>query len=820
MMRLHAAQITVLVGGMLLLAGMLFVVLSRPANGQAQAKGNRRAPLPSAAEIARLPADGGKEFNRLVHEKSPYLLQHARNPVDWYPWGPEAFARAKKENKPIFLSVGYSTCHWCHVMEHESFEREDVAAILNEHYVCVKVDREERPDVDQIYMLATQLLTGSGGWPNSVWLTPDGRPWFAGTYFPREDRGGQVGFKTLLTRLAAGWRDHNKDMLSRADRLAKALRQYSGEGGAAATGRLSYDLLDVAAREMAETFDPVRGGFGRAPKFPPHARLRLLLDLYRRGRDANALSMATRTLEAMALGGIHDHVAGGFHRYATDAVWLVPHFEKMLYDNAQLARAYVEAHELTGRAEFRRVAERTFDWVLREMRDPAGGFHSALDADSEGEEGKFYLWTPAEVLDVLGKAEGERFCRVYDIVEGGNWWDPVHGTKPGTSIPHLAAPVEQLAEKEKLPPEALRGRLAASRGKLLARRVKRVWPHRDDKVLTAWNALMISSLAHGGRVLDEPRYTEAAEAAANFLLENLRRKDGRLLRTWRAGSAKLNAYLDDYAFLADALLELHRATGEARWLDEAKALADGMVRHYADPAGAGFFFTAYDHEDLLVRTKDPTDGVLPAGNAVAAHALVRLARRTGDRAYLATARATLEGFQAVTARMPSGMAHTLLATAAFLDGTTPAGTAGRKPDAVADKKPVRIEAFAARAEAAPGETVEIELRLTVDPGWHVNSHQPGEGLVATEVALARGAPAELGTVRYPPGRNVKFPFRPDALSVYTGTVRLAVPVRLAADAKPGKAKLALLVTTQPCSDRACQASQTQTVGVEVTVASK
>jgi len=793
-------------------------VLQRDACGQqGTSAGPGRKPLPPAGQIAALPADGGAEFNRLIHEASPYLLQHARNPVDWHPWGPAAFAKAKKEGKPVFLSVGYSTCHWCHVMEHESFEHADVAKLLNEHFVAIKVDREERPEIDHLYMLATQLLTGRGGWPNSVWLTPDSKPWYAGTYFPREDRGGMSGFQTVLTRLAEVWRTRRKEVGARADEIAQAVARYAAGGHVETTGRLSYDLLDAALREAGESFDEAHGGFGGAPKFPPHGRLRLLRTLHRRTGDANALRLATRTLDAMALGGIRDHVAGGFHRYATDAVWLVPHFEKMLYDNAQLARAYADAHAATGEPRYRRVAVETFDWALREMRDPAGGFHSALDADSEGEEGKFYLWTRQEVLDVLGADDGERFCRVYGITAEGNFRDPVTGERPGTNIPHLAAPVEDHATREKLSADELRRLLTAAREKLLARRGKRVWPGRDDKVLTSWNALMISSLAHGGRVLKEPRYVDAAGRAADFILTHMR-KGGRLLHTWRGGRARLGAYLDDYAFLADALLELHAATGEARRLREAQSLADELLARYADASGGGFFFTADDHEKLLARAKEPTDGPLPSGNAVAAEVLVRLAGLTGRKEYLDAAGTTLEAFQGFMARMPAETASMVLAAAAYLDAKAAGAPPARKPDAVADRKPVRIEAFASRRKAAPGETIDVELRLTIDKGWHVNSHRPlGKDLVATTVALAKGSPAALGEVDWPPGTKVKLELSPEALRVYEGTVRIAVPVRLAPAAAPGPAKLALTVTTQACNDRTCLAPATATLALPVEV---
>ena len=614
-----------------------------------------RKPLPPAAEIAKLPSDGGKEFNRLIHEKSPYLLQHARNPVNWYPWGPEALAKAKKEGKPIFLSVGYSTCHWCHVMERESFENEAVAKIMNEFYVSIKVDREERPDLDQVYMAATQMLAGQGGWPNSLWLTPEGKPWYAGTYFPPDDKFGRPGFKKILTQLAGAWKAQNAEILKRADETATRIKLYtSGKTRTPASGNISHKLLENATGRMSMTFDPQQGGFGRAPKFPPHGNLLLLLGEYERTKDKRLLHMATVTLDSMYAGGIHDHVGGGFHRYATDAIWLLPHFEKMLYDNAQLARAYVKAYELTGKDRHKRAAKDIYAWVLREMTDPGGGFYSALDADSDGEEGLFYVWTRKEVIDVLGEKAGGEFCKAYGFKDGGNFRDQATGKKTGANIPHF--PTGSKADDKQF---------AEARAKLLARRVKRVWPYKDDKILTSWNGLMIEALAQGGRVLKDRSLTAAAEKAARFVLTKMR-KNGRLLRTYRDGGAKLNAYLDDYAYMGVALLELHRTTGEKKWLTEAVSLTDAMVKHYGDPTHGGFFFTSSDHEELLARTKDPFDRAVPAGNAVAVRLLVEVGSLTKQAKYRTAAKKTLKAFSPFMQRSPGGMSTMLHAAGRFL----------------------------------------------------------------------------------------------------------------------------------------------------------
>ena len=778
----------------------------------------RAKPLPTDEEVAMLPSDGGKHFNRLIHEKSPYLLQHARNPVDWYPWSKEAFARAKKLDRPVFLSVGYSTCHWCHVMERESFERQDVAAILNEHFVAIKVDREERPDVDRIYMNATQLLTGRGGWPNSVWLTPDGKPWFAGTYFPREDVAGRPGFKTVLKRLSEVWRTRRKDVEQQAERFSAAIRRLGEGRHVEGPGKLGADIVAAAIGELGRSFDSRHGGFGGAPKFPPHTALRLLLQARRRGGDEPLLNMATLTLDAMALGGVRDHVGGGFHRYSTDARWFQPHFEKMLYDNAQLSRAYVDAYLITGNEEYRRVAVGIYEWVLREMTDPAGGFHSALDADSEGEEGTFYLWRYDEIIRALGPEEGELFCRVYSVLKDGNYRDEATGRSTAQNILHLGRPLAATAKVEGIDEARLRPRLDRALGKLLELRGRRVRPHLDDKVLTGWNGLMVGSLAHAGRVLKQPRYTAAAERAASFILAKLR-KDGRLLRSWRKGRAGLNAYLDDHAFLADGLLDLHHATGRKRWLDEARTLVKALDDRYADPAG-GYFFTYADHEELLARLKDPFDGAIPSGNAAAARVLVRLARLTGEEAYLDRAGKLLESFAGFMRQAPRGTYGLIGAAEMYLEQRAAAGpreTAGRKPIARSAKKPVTVEAFADRTDLEPGGQLALTVQLTIEKGWHVNSARPGlDSLAPMRISLKSDA-AALGPISYPEGRVVKV--GPDRLSVYDGTVRIDVPVKIAADAPAGRMRVTLEVRVQPCDDSRCLLPQVHTlpIPVEVTV---
>jgi uncharacterized protein YyaL (SSP411 family) len=528
--------------------------------------------LPTPEEIAKLPPDGGPEFNRLIFEGSPYLLQHARNPVDWYPWGTAAFERAKSEDKPVFLSIGYSTCHWCHVMESESFEDAEVAALLNASFVCVKVDREERPDVDQVYMAVTQAMAGSGGWPMTLVMTPDKKPYFAATYVPKTTTAGRTGLLELLPQLADAWKTRKADVAQRADRVVAWLAgSATGDPGAA----LEAATLDLAAQQLAASFDGANGGFEKAPKFPIPHRVRALLRVWKRTGDANALEMAERTLRGMARGGIRDHLGGGFHRYSTDARWLVPHFEKMLYDQASIALAYVEAFEATRKEEYRTVAREIFAYVQRDLALPGGAFASAEDADSEGEEGRFYLWTRAEVASALGEEDGALFARIYGI-------EP-----EGRTVLHLARPAESESGEN-------RERIARAKAKLLAARSSRVRPLRDDKVLTDWNGLMIAAFARAARAFDEPAYAESARKAADFVLAELSDGDGRLRKRWRAGEAAHAAVLEDYAFLALGLIELYETDFDERRLAQAVKLCDAMVARFWDGKAGGFFSTADD----------------------------------------------------------------------------------------------------------------------------------------------------------------------------------------------------------------------------------
>jgi uncharacterized protein YyaL (SSP411 family) len=614
--------------------------------------------------------------NRLAEESSPYLLQHAGNPVDWYPWGPEALARAKAEDRPIFLSIGYSACHWCHVMEHESFEDTQIARVMNEHFVCIKVDREERPDLDQIYMNAVQMMTGRGGWPMSVFLTPELKPFYGGTYWPPAARMGMPGFNQVLAAVADAWHERRAQALEQADALTHNVRLAAAPE--IEPGELHFALLDRAGGELERSFDAEHGGFGGAPKFPHPMDLRLLARLWHRNRSPSGLRVLTHTLDKMAAGGIYDQLGGGFHRYSVDEHWLVPHFEKMLYDNALLVPCYLDAFSITGNDDYARVARQTCDYVLREMTDAAGGFYSTQDADSEGVEGKFFVWTPREIEDALGAAAGGVFCDVYDVTPQGNF-------EHGQSILHLARPPAEWAEVLGRDPGDLRRELDASREALLAVRSKRVRPGLDDKVLVAWNGLMIEALAQAAGVLDEARYLTAAQRAADFILTHMRRGDGRLLHSWRRGAARLDAYLDDYACLANALVSLYEADFDERWIDEATRLADVLLRLFDDPGRGGFYFTASDHEALLARQKDLYDNAVPSGNSLAALALLRLGKLTGREAYLAVAERTLHSAAAIMRQAPRASGQMLAALDMFLGPTPEIVILGdpRQPDTAA-----------------------------------------------------------------------------------------------------------------------------------------
>lgn len=599
-----------------------------------------------------------KHTNRLIHEKSPYLLQHAHNPVDWFAWGEDAFEKSKKENKIILLSIGYSTCHWCHVMERESFENEATAKILNDHFVCIKVDREERPDVDQIYMNAVMLLTGQGGWPLNLFLTPDLQPFYGGTYFPPDARYGRPSFPTVLQDVAHSWETRPDEIRKGGQQLASYI---SGSHTDHSGGVLNQSVLDQVKTYAIHSFDKKDGGFRSAPKFPPAMLLSLLMRLHHKNPDPALLNTVEVTLDKMAQGGIYDQLGGGFSRYSTDDQWLVPHFEKMLYDNALLSRSYLEAYQLTGNSEYARIANEVFTYLLRDMTDSQGGFYSAEDADSEGHEGKFYVWNPDEIKAILGDQDGSVFCQLYGVMDHGNF-------EQGQSIFHLKADLPASLE-------AFGKNMAwwkAAVDKVLAVRSKRIRPHLDDKILTAWNSLMISSLAYGYQVLGDKRYLEAAEKASTFISQNLF-ESGRLLASYRQGPSDIQGYIDDYAFYQAAQLDLYESTFNTDYLKNAIDLEKDMTKLFWDEKNGAYYFNGSDQKDqnrLLTRTKEAYDGVIPSGNSMAALSLYRLAEFTGDKVYRDRADTILKCFSGDLAK--SGSNFPLMLQAFQFDFSGPA----------------------------------------------------------------------------------------------------------------------------------------------------
>ncbi len=679
-----------------------------------------------------------KYINRLMLETSPYLRQHAHNPVNWFPWGDEAFETAKQLGRPVFLSVGYSTCHWCHVMEEESFDDEEIARYLNEHYIAIKVDREERPDVDSIYMTAVQSLTGRGGWPMSVWLTPDREPFYGGTYFPARDgdRGARVGFLTLLERLRTVYDEQPAEVARQTAQIVRNIRQSLEPAGGERPG---VAALERGAASYRGRFDAVNGGPRGRPKFPSTMPVRFLLRYQRRSGDGSFLEMAALTLEKMAAGGIYDHVGGGFHRYATDARWLVPHFEKMLYDNALLTLAYLDGYQATGREDFARVAREILNYVARDMTSPEGAFYSATDADSltpEGhaEEGWFFTWTPAEIEAALGKREARIVNAWYGVTAAGNF--------EGRNILHTPRPAAEVARELGISEAALRTSVERARETLYRVRGRRPAPLRDEKILTAWNGLMISAFARAGLVLGDDALTARAARAADFLLEKSRNKDGRLYRSSMDGRPRHNGYLDDHAFLAEGLLNLYEATSEERWLREAIALDSVLAKHYEDPEQGGFFMTSDDHETLLTREKPGWDGAEPSGNSIHTLNLLRLSEFTGDDGYRRRAARAMQSVGGKLERTPQALSEMLLAVDFMLDRP-------KQVIIVTPRSREQAEPLLARLRATylPNAIVLVAVE-----GQHLEAQQKLVPLVANKRAMKRRPTAyvcEQGVCKLP-----------------------------------------------------------------------
>ncbi|MHB8101480.1 MAG: thioredoxin domain-containing protein [Methanosarcina sp.] len=596
--------------------------------------------------------------NRLINEKSPYLLQHAYNPVDWYPWGEEAFEKARKENKPIFLSIGYSTCHWCHVMAHESFEDEEVAGLMNRIFVCIKVDREERPDIDNIYMTVCQIILGRGGWPLNIIVTPNKKPFFAGTYIPKKSRFSQTGMLELVPRIEEIWNRQHEEVLDSAEKITLTIQNMVSESAGEGIGE---SILEEAYDELLNSFDSEYGGFERAPKFPTPHKVFFLLRYWKRSGNPEALHMVEYTLENMYRGGIHDHLGSGFHRYSTDSMWIVPHFEKMLYDQALIAAAYTEAYQVTGKELYKETAEGILDYVLRDLTSHEGGFYCGEDADVDGEEGTYYLWTLEEVRSVLDPEETELIRKVFNLKEGGNFEEEIRGKKTGTNLLYITQSLGALAAELKVPTEEIASRVKLAKEKLLEARNKRNRPARDDKVLTDWNGLMIAALAKGFQTFGEEKYLKAAEKAADFILKTLYSPGKRLLHRYRDGVAGIPGTADDYAFLIHGLLELYEAGFELRYLKAALCLNRELLEHFWDPVHGGLFFTADDSESLIFRKKEFTDAAIPSGNSLEMLNLLRLSRITANPELEDTAEGLERAFSKLIQKIPSGYTQFLSA---------------------------------------------------------------------------------------------------------------------------------------------------------------
>jgi uncharacterized protein YyaL (SSP411 family) len=750
------------------------------------------AHAPSTASATRAHA------NRLAGETSPYLLQHAHNPVDWYPWGPEAFDAARKANKPIFLSVGYSTCYWCHVMERECFENESVAAEMNQRFISIKVDREERPDVDQLYMLAVQVLTHHGGWPMSVFLTPDLRPFYGGTYFPPEDSQGRAGFKTILRAISDAYHNRHDDVEKSATQLVDILSQISEPSPADAPIRIDEAFIDLLAGGSVTDYDSVNGGFGPAPKFPRETLLELLL-IYCSSLEADArsdpqnpkgriLKSVLHTLDAMRRGGIHDHLGGGFHRYSTDEKWLVPHFEIMLYDNAMLAWCYVEAYRQTKEARYAQTAREILDFILREMTSPQGAFYTAFDAEVDAMEGATYLWTAQEIRQILGDGDAKMFNRIYGLDRGPNFADPHHGTgAPDRNVLFLTQDI----------PDDQQEQVAAMRQKLLAARKKRKQPLLDTKIITSWNALAIRAFAYAGQILQEKRYIDAAAKAAGFLLSH-HAPNGGLYRTSRDGATKNPGFLDDYAFLINSLLALAHATGSQKWKDQASSLAQIMLDKFGSgngadaPAKGGFFFTEKNSPDLIVRQKTASDSPLPSGNAIAAMVMLEL-----DRPQIA--RQTLSAFARQLRDQPDSMSSMVQAAMLYVKRHGPF-TVEASPDAHRPLSPEQIAAGVVAMRATWTSPTQLNLQLNILKGFHINAHQAAKGLTATDLSVSGDDIPPIESIDYPPGEDQGFAFSNSPIRVYSGTLAIAVRFR---SPIPAGAKLKASLKYQACDDNAC-----------------
>ncbi|MYF74322.1 MAG: DUF255 domain-containing protein [Gemmatimonadetes bacterium] len=724
--------------------------------------------------------------NRLSRELSPYLRLHAHNPVDWYPWGEEALAKARREDKPIFLSVGYSSCYWCHVMERLVFSDPDIAHLMNQFFVNIKVDREERPDIDEIYMTATQLMTGHGGWPNSVFLTPDLKPFFAGTYFPPEDSHGRPGFPRVIQALHVAWQEKRQELEKQADQISQSIARIHTTG--TASEKVERDLIGKAIDHIENRFDPVNGGLGTAPKFPPDHALNLLLTAYRQNPQAKYLAMVGQTLDHIALGGIRDHLGGGFHRYATDAQWRVPHFEKMLYNQALLTHNFLRAYQITNKTAYRIAAEEILDFVSREMTDSKGGFYSAIDAETEAEEGAYYTWTEQEIRQTL-KKDADFFLSCYALA-------PM--PEGSASVIYKADTDSALSVRHQTDTATLHARLSPLKEKLLNARSQRIRPLLDDKIITAWNGLMIGAYARAYEVLGHPGYLKVAQKAADFIRDNLRNANGDLYRIYREGQRKGEAYQEDYAFLIDGLLHLYRATHSARYLQDALSLSERMHTAFWDTLSGGFFFTQNQNE-MIVRTKSFYDSALPSGNAVALHVLWELRTLTQNPLYAQRALALTNSIAPLAENTPGALLH-------FIHGTmmTSSPIATLSPDSL-------VTASATTLPPDSANTLKVNVRLVIASGWHIQASNPTDDyLIPTRLSLDTDI-AEITQIDYPQAEDLQFPFAERAIAVYIDS--LNVPLTLSFKTRPQT--LSLLLTYQACDSTRCLSPQTQRIALNI-----
>ncbi len=771
--------------------------------------------------------------NRLIDETSPYLQQHANNPVEWYPWGPEALQRAAKEDKPIFLSVGYSTCYWCHVMEREVFSNPEIAALMNELFVNIKVDREERPDLDKIYMTATQLMTGRGGWPNSIFMTPDRKPFYAGTYIGPEDlpgppgQPGRPGFPTIIQSLSDAWHNEREAVTGAADQLSEAIADALTSKGrspdainAADAPVLTLAISDAAASHLADSYDPANGGFGTAPKFPSAFTFAYLFEVSQRTGEASTRDMALNTLRHMASGGIHDHVGGGFHRYTIDGAWQVPHFEKMLYNQGQIARAYAMAYEVTGDETFARTARDIFRYVDRRMSDPGGLFYSALDAETDAVEGAYYVWNRPQIESLLTDEQRALFDKVFVLADVPIFPGHKH---PDGGVLTMTQTLDTLAATLETTPRALAASLAPILATLEQERLTRELPRLDDKAIVAWNALMIDAYAYAGRVLDDEAYTARAKKAADAILRTMRTDSGGLKRIWRAGATSQDAFLEDYAFLAQALITLHRTTGDQRYLDAAASITEAANERFWDTQTGGYYFASAS-EDLLARTKSASDGAIPSGNAVMAHVLLDLAALTNNKSHRERADALMNAFADELTQIPAAHIHLVHALERSLAGASSPGAKTLQnqvvpsdppptpasvrslvdPDAFDSSAHVSFEAGLKNATIRQGQSFTVTLTLDLEPNWHVNANPASESyLIATTADVRSDLPIVVDAIVYPEGHD--FSLAGDTISVYESGATIEATCTLGADAPIGKATIRVIVTYQACDDRSCVA---------------